>query len=214
VLKRPKDTDAADGEQKPADKKDQLLALFGKSTPSNTAAPLAPPSVESKPAAVERKEGTGDQKNRLLDLFNTSSNVSTPTAAPSTAPPPAPRIQPEQRPISSRQQQTLNTATARPAQYQQQNLLLDLFTNKRQGTPITSPGTPISPFTLGTPAVEEQKKRLQSLTGLANVTAAGPAGAADSGAQSPQEKKDFLMGFLNGVVRNEGYRGAGAAGRR
>ena len=207
VLKRPKGTDAAEGEQKPADKKDQLLALFGKSTPSNTSAPPAFWSVDSKPAALERRESTGDPKDRLLDLLNPSR----PTAAPSTAPPPAPRIEPEQRPISSRQQPPLNTAMSRPAQNQQQNLLLDLFTNKRQGTPTTSPGTPISPFTLGTPAVEEQKRRQQSLTGLANVSAAG---AAESGAQSPQEKKDFLMGFLNGVVRNEGYRGAGAAGRK
>ena len=214
VLKRPKDVDAADAGQKPADKKDQLLALFGKSTPSNMASPPVPTSAQPKPAALERKESTGDPKNRLLDLFNTSANVSTPTAAPSTAPPPAPRIEPEQRPMSSRQQPALNTAATRPAQNQQQNLLLDLFTNKRQGTPTTSPGTPISPFTLGTPAVEEQKRRLQSLTGLSNATAASPSGSADGGQQSPQEKKDFLMGFLNGVVQSEGYRGAGAAGRK
>jgi hypothetical protein len=49
---------------------------------------------------------------------------------------------------------------------------------------------------------------------LGNVTTAGAAGAADGGAQSPQDKKDFLMGFLNGVVQSEGYKGAGAAGRK
>jgi mRNA-decapping enzyme subunit 2 len=211
VLKRPKESDAADGEQKPADKKDQLLALFGKSTGQIAIEP-PPVPTNSKPAATERKESAGDQKNRLLDLFNTSSNASTPTAAPSQAPPRAPRIEPEQRPTSSRQLPTVSTTTSRPTQNEQQNLLLDLFTNKKQGTPTQSPGTPISPFTLGTPAIEEQKRRMGSLSGLVNVSAAGGvASSAGNAERSPQENKDFLMGFLNGVVRNEGSRAAGAA---
>ncbi len=104
----------------------------------------------------------------------------------------------------------MNTTTSRPAQYQQQNALLDFFS--KQGTPIDSPGTPISPFTLGTPAVEEQKRRMGSLSGLANANTAGSVvGSAGNAERSPRENKDFLMGFLNGVVRNEGSRAGGAA---
>ena len=84
VLKRPNDSDAADAEQKPADKKDQLLALFGKTASQSNAAP--PPSTELKPAVLERKESADNQKNRLLDLFNSSSNASTPATTHSAAP--------------------------------------------------------------------------------------------------------------------------------
>ena len=207
VLKRPKESDFVDSEQKPADKKDQLLALFGKTAPQSGAAASA--STETKPTVLERKESAANQKNRLLGLFNTASNTSTPPAAHSQAPPPAPRIEPEQRPTSTRQQPTLSTTAHKPTQSLQQNVLLDLFSGKKQSTPTQSPGTPISPFTLGTPAVEEQVKRFGGLTGLVRSTSIA---SVDGSEQSPQEQKDFLMGFLNGVVRNEGSKAV--AGRK
>ena len=215
VLKRPKAHESAspaasipEMEQKrPADKKDQLLALFGKapiSTPTPQSRPDAqtvPPSQndQSHPSAVD------ERKNSLLNLFNTPPSTQ-PTPTP-MAPPPAPKIEPERRPPSK------NTSAA-PGnrQQQQQNLLLDLFANKTSGTPITSPGTPISPFTLGTPA-QQQK------SGLPSGTPAGASGeqrsrlnsvtSSSSPTTTPVEAKEFLMGYLNGVVKSEGHRGGG-----
>lgn len=205
VLKRPKEIGAAETDHKPADKKGQLLALFGKTASKNTATP-PPASTSPHSSSSERNPSAENQKSRLLDLFNAST--------PAADPPPKPRIEPSQRPTSSRQQPSLSTASASAralGQSQQQNLLLDLFTGKRQGTPTTtSPGTPISPFTLGTPAVEELKKRMGSLSALANVVPTVGA-SGDGGEQSPQERKEFLMGFLEGVVRSE--RAGGGGGR-
>ncbi|KAK3700811.1 mRNA-decapping enzyme subunit 2 [Vermiconidia calcicola] len=197
LLKRPKasaDAVSDTEQQKPADKKDQLLALFGKS-------PAPSPSAQAPPPAPS--EQSNERKDALLGLFgNTSSQQPTPSPAPALAatPPPAPRIEPERR-TSSR-----TAAPPMTSKPQQQNLLLDLFHTKgtkytsssAQGTPLTSPGTPISPFTLGTPA----RSRLGS---VASITS--------DGSSTPTEAKEFLMGYLNGVVRNEGLRGAGARGR-
>ncbi|KAK3683098.1 mRNA-decapping enzyme subunit 2 [Vermiconidia calcicola] len=192
LLKRPKasvDAVSDKEQQKPADKKDQLLALFGK-TSSPSPAAQAPPS-----APIEQPN---DRQNALLGLFSQSSSQQpTPSPAPALAPtpPPAPRIEPERRPSS----RTAPPTTSKP---QQQNLLLDLFhkhpSTSAQGTPLTSPGTPISPFTLGTPA----RSRLGSVASIQS-----------DGSSTPTEAKEFLMGYLNGVVRNEGLRGAGARRR-
>lgn len=205
VLKRPKEADGAptdpplEMEQKPADKKDHLLALFGKGpTTSTLTLPASQPGARGAPLPPQRNQSqaTEERKNSLLDLFNTPSTSNQPTPTP----PPAPRIEPEHRPTSSKRISTDPTSANRP---QQQSLLLDLFSRKDSGTPITSPGTPISPFTLGTPATATQPAGLRSRLGSVD----------SSGTKSPVEakSKEFLMGYLNGVVKNEGQR---AAGRR
>ena len=189
VLKRPQSSDAErkDIVENGPDKKDQLLALFGK-TPTVD----RPPAVQEQQqrGVAERKESQphGDERTALLGLFDTGNTRQ--QRAPSPAPPPAPIIQPS----------TQSTRTT--AHNKQQNLLLDLF-NKPSGTPTASPGTPISPFTLGTPAATQPPKRLP--TNLSSTTA-----SPTSSGGTLVEAKEFLMGYLNGVVKNEGYRGAGS----
>ena len=226
VLKRPKATDddaarlsssaaAGSGADRVArgagdagaDKKDQLLALFSKATP-------ATPAVGHTGAAEKAGRAEGQQEDALSGLFNDGSSSTQhqqhQQGRQSPNPPPAPRIEPERRPSANKttttpQQQQQAGQQSRPQQ-QQQNLLLNLFTKpSSSGTPpITSPGTPISPFTLGTPATEIGGASRRDRIGSVASNASGSAGG------TPVEAKEFLMGYLNGVVRNEGYRGAGA----
>ncbi|KAK5167745.1 mRNA-decapping enzyme subunit 2 [Saxophila tyrrhenica] len=211
VLKRSNGNESADTAQQPADKKDQLLALFGKTAPSARSTPSTQPAS----TGPNRPSPAPDsRKNSLLDLFSPPAVTSQqPTPTPAPAPPPAPRIEPERRPSSKAPPQV----TSAPAPPRQQNLLLDLFNNKTNtsATPVTSPGTPISPFTLGTPATTSGPSQLPGMAGgrtsrLASVSS--PDGSGSESAKTPTEAKEFLMGFLNGVVQ-EGYRGATSGAR-
>jgi mRNA-decapping enzyme subunit 2 len=190
------------------DKKDQLLALFGKSatkepgasSPVPVDAPIPSPSISQSRTPEQRK-------SNLLGLFNANQaevRIRTPE------PPPSPRLVPERTPLSSNH---------RPQSSQQH--LLNLFT--RPGSSNTnSPGTLISPFTLGSPATAgpsaklpdtaydsraatprgpESRSRLDSLS---NAMGKGTG----SGQQTPTDAKDMLLGYLNGVVQKESHRGA------
>lgn len=67
---------------------------------------------------------------------------------------------------------------------------------------MNSPNTPISPFTLGTPAT--------NVPASVGTSAAGEDIAGGKGSEKDRAKeKEFLMGYLDGVVRGEGFRGAG-----
>ncbi|KAK3631386.1 mRNA-decapping enzyme subunit 2 [Elasticomyces elasticus] len=197
------------------DKREQLLALFGKGGMAS------PPPVQKTPQPVVAPTAEG-RKSNLLNLFNTTSgnttpgSAATPTPAQSMPPPPppsAPHIQPEERP---RSQTVIHHRQKTP-----QNLLLEMF-NKPSTGKLDSPGTPISPFTLGTPA---QRQAPGSLLG--SLATSGPSGLSHeatangraststpsesrkgSGAGTPVETKGFLLDYLAGVVQKEGYKGA------
>lgn len=174
------------------EKREQLLKLFGKQeqqqerqeifTPAFDAA-SPPPTVRANEEDREMKE---ERRASLLNLFTPQH----PSAQAATAtPPPAPLLQPSHR-------STMHAGEQRKAPT---NTLLDLF-NKPSTRPISSaggalqsPGTPISPFVLGTPGgfVESGKGSLRS-----------PAVAGDEGART----RDFLRGFLDGVGREGGRR--------
>lgn len=188
------------------DKKDQLLALFGKRTQSSAApVPTQAQNTTSKiSSAPTEPQQDRQQKNPLLDLLQGSQAEK----APKTPEPPAsPDLIPQRKP----------SAQGSGSQH-----LLNLFTKPSTalGNRLNSPGTPISPFTLGTPATtlsmdkmshaayeampraSENKSRLGSIaSGMSNGTRSG------SGAQTPTEAKDLLLGYLNGVVQSEGYKG-------
>lgn len=73
---------------------------------------------------------------------------------------------------------------------------------------MTSPGTPISPFTLGTP-VSNTQGHARQMSGLGESLANANTGNAGNEAKGKEGEKEFLMGFLNGVVKGEGSRGGG-----
>lgn len=238
------------------DKREQLLALFGKGGGVGSPLPAAGIAQESAPPPNEAET----KKAGLLGLFTTASPASTSFAAatPTTStptptpmqPPPRPALAPERKPSS----QHINPQLQRQ-QTPQQNVLLDLFTRpSASGVKVESPGTPISPFTLGTPAqrhapmtlgghsrqasnlsaaagVEEvggrrgstptpttpmpgamggegQRSRLGSLASVEGGSGKGDGSRKGSGAGTPVEAKGFLLDYLNGVVRKEGYKGA------
>ena len=220
VLKRPTEVhaDGLDTRQRqssvlrtPAadDKKDQLLALFGKSPQSS----VAPVPVRAQPA-VQRKSPApapqpAQQRNALLDLFqgnHAEVTIKTPE------PPPSPKLAPERKPSDQ------------GARTQHSQLdLLKLFTKPSASGPsrLNSPGTPISPFTLGTPATNMSMEKLpsaaydmtprgsvESRSRLSSMASVMSNGKGRSGSQTPTEHKDMLLGYLNGVVRSEGYKGA------
>ncbi|KAK3113046.1 mRNA-decapping enzyme subunit 2, partial [Teratosphaeriaceae sp. CCFEE 6253] len=242
------------------DKREQLLALFGKSGAAGAEPAASPPVAASpippRPSAPTPAAAAEGRKAGLLDPFNAGpagqrSGNSTPASATTMdahpPPPPPPQIQPERRPSS-------NTVIRHDRQQQApKNLLLDLFNRPSAGKlGVESPGTPISPFTLGTPAHGHAPTSLSALaggsgyssdngTGAKNTimsgvaqearrptpTAATPTtrdpsrdglGSAASVAEyrkggaagTPVETKGFLLSYLNGVVREEGYKGAGA----
>ncbi|KAK3058865.1 mRNA-decapping enzyme subunit 2 [Extremus antarcticus] len=215
VLKRSNGDGHSETAQPPADKKDQLLTLFGKPPTSTT--PTSPAQATPATTIIRPQQTSNTRNTNLLDLFNPP-----PTLSQQPTPPHAPRIEPERRPSA---RPTPHLSTAPPPK--QQNLLLDLF-NKTSCTPVTSPGTPISPFTLGTPATSSGPTQLPgTLNGRSGGPTQLPAAMASgrssrlasvsspggSGSGTPTEAKEFLMGFLNGVVRDEGHWGAGG-GRR
>lgn len=217
VLKRPSEdpTEAQDTTQRRASivhtpvaevgKKDQLLALFGKTaSPNPQPAPL--PASKSIAATTESSDDSS-QKSNLLNLF--SGNKAEVTIR-TPEPPPSPQILPERKPSSSGQR--IHTS---------QQHLLSLFT-KTSPSGMHSPNTPISPFTLGTPVGPVPSTRLPDTT--YDSTAASSRGSESqsrlgsltssslsnggSGQQTPTESKDLLLGYLTGVIKKEGHRGA------
>lgn len=101
-----------------------------------------------------------------------------------------------------------------------QNLLLDIFTrpsssqqqHRRTATPpINSPGTPISPFTLGTPVQGQgagfggRGERFGNLASAASSAGEREKAERKGSAGTPVEAKDreFLMGFLKGVAKGD-----------
>jgi mRNA-decapping enzyme subunit 2 len=131
---------------------------------------------------------------------------------PSPAPPSAPALQPTQRPVKPR------TPVPPPIMsHQPQNTLLDLFKKPSHGHSASpSMDSPISPFNLGSPhamrhgpgpMTEQPKSRLGSVTDASSRRGSGHATSGKgSGGATPTEQKDFLLGFLNGVVQKEGQR--------
>ncbi|KAM0722418.1 hypothetical protein Q7P37_001859 [Cladosporium fusiforme] len=185
-------------------KRDQLLALFSKS-PAPAQAPLQElpiTTVTSPPAAATSPPPANTHNNHLLNLFNASAPAQQTSPQASPAPPSAPSLQPAQRP-SKPKSPVPPPIIAQPPP----NALLDLF--KKPGGHVHSPSveSPISPFNLGSPhamrhgqlpfnrATEQPRSRLGSV-----------ASGSGSGTATPTEQKDFLLGFLNGVVQKEGQR--------
>lgn len=216
LLKRPKAADVADREKRPSEgndaKKEQLLALFSKETAAATPQGQQPPARAS--AQIVEQDDQPRNKianaNALLGLFNTDNTTghsnSSLKPSPSPDPPPAPKLSPSPRKVTP----AAFAAAPAPAPApliehhakDQRSLLLDLFhNNKPSSSPvINSPGTPISPFTLGTPTTHTPEAK-----------GGNSAVGASFSASSPVEgkEKEFLMGYLNGVVQGERYRGAG-----
>jgi mRNA-decapping enzyme subunit 2 len=134
------------------DKRDNLLALFGK-----TSSPLSHPTKASPPPPPPTAEKEAmqpiNQKDKLLNLFGAksptpsgSSFAPPPSSTKTMSPPTAPQLLSEPR-SSSRQSQQTTTSTS-------QQLLMNLFNNTNNPAhSVLSPGTPISPFALGTPIV-------------------------------------------------------------
>jgi len=157
--------------------------------------------VVPAPEAQTQTSAPTQRNNSLLDLLKGSN---TPPVIKTPEPPPAPQLVPERK---------VSQHGALPVgNHQKQQNLLNLFTKSGPYQPGGSPGTPISPFTLGTPAaskpressfseqsVEASRSRLGSLASVRS--------GMSSGQQTPTEAKDFMLGYLNGVVQKEGYRG-------
>jgi mRNA-decapping enzyme subunit 2 len=134
------------------DKRDNLLALFGK-----TSSPLSQPTKISSPppppAAEKEAIQPFNQKDKLLNLFGAKSPTPSansfappPSSSKTMSPPTAPQLLPEPRSSSRQSQQTASSTS--------QQLLLNLFNNTNNPAhSVLSPGTPISPFALGTPIV-------------------------------------------------------------
>ncbi|KAK4963325.1 mRNA-decapping enzyme subunit 2 [Elasticomyces elasticus] len=195
------------------DKREQLLALFGKGGMAS------PPPVQKTPQPVVAPTPEG-RKSNLLNLFSTTSGNTTPSSTvtptpaqnmPPPPPPSAPHIQPEERP---RSQTVIHHRQKTP-----QNLLLEMF-NKPSTGKLDSPGTPISPFTLGTPAQRQAPTSLLGSLATGGTSSLSHESAANgrvgtpsesrkgSGAGTPVETKGFLLDYLAGVVQKEGYKGA------
>ncbi|KAI7285573.1 DCP2-domain-containing protein [Hortaea werneckii] len=212
-------------------------------TPTAAAAPV------DSAAAQSRRESAAQAKDGLMSLLNSP----TQSSAATSMPPPAPMIAPSRQ--SSRQPPTISTTHAPQQQHQKQqvpqharhqtpqNALLDLFTRpdpshqQHQGKD-SIPGTPISPFALGTPASKTSFRQTRDgsafLSGLQHGPDYGngfPHSAANSGPRresnamiengngggsrsasraggsatpTGDNNKEFLLGFLNGVVKKAG----------
>ncbi|KAK0284538.1 mRNA-decapping enzyme subunit 2 [Friedmanniomyces endolithicus] len=215
------------------DKREQLLSLFGKELVASsppmpiTSQPPVPASASTAAPAAERKHHTPAPCNTATSSSTAQrSNTATPTPTSTNPmhPPPPPHVHAEKKPVTN-----VNTAT-HPRQPSLQNPLLDLF-NRPSTSKANSPGTPISPFTLGTPV---QRQALASSLSTSSPATSGvspgssgpPAqqpngnGSANgvrvqlgtsatesrkgSGAGTPVETRGFLLGYLKGVVEKEG----------
>ena len=198
-------------------KRDQLLALFSKSpavsqTPpqQSPAATPTPPVVASPPPQAPAPATS--HSNHLLNVLNatTAAPQSSTRSTTSPAPPSAPAIQPTHRPAKSRSPAPPHIVSY-PLPQQQQNSLLDLF--KRPSHAVSpSMESPMSPFTLGSPHGmrhgrdfdQVSKSRLGSVVSEGSRRGSGTGNNGSGGNATPTEQKDFLLGFLNGVVQKEG----------
>lgn len=200
-------------------KRDHLLALFGKAPATAQAPPqdLPATTISPPPAAVispiaQAPAPVSTHNNNLLNLFNKTAPSQQLSPQPSPAPPSAPALQPTHRPAKPR------TPVPPPIMsHQPQNSLLDLFKKPSHGHSASpSMDSPISPFNLGSPhamrhgtgpLAEQPKSRLGSVTDASSRRGSGNAASGKgSGGATPTEQKDFLLGFLNGVVQKEGQR--------
>lgn len=212
----PSDTNEGAANGDGSGKRDQLLALFSKSpavapTPPQASpdpAPTPPPAVVSPTSQAPAP--TTSHNNNLLNLFNSTAPTQQPSPQPSPAPPSAPSLQPAQRPAKPRTPAPPPIISHPP----QQNSLLDLFKKAPGHAASPSIESPISPFNLSSPQAmrhpsgEAQKSRLGSVTSADSRRGSGNAAASGrgSGGATPTEQKDFLLGFLNGVVQKEGHK--------
>ncbi|KAK0941730.1 mRNA-decapping enzyme subunit 2 [Friedmanniomyces endolithicus] len=215
------------------DKREQLLSLFGKElvassppVPSISRSPV-PASASTAAPAEQRKHQTPAPRNTATSSSTAQrSNTATPTPTSTNPmrPPPPPHIHAEKKPVTN-----VNTTT-HPRQPSLPNPLLDLF-NRPSTSKANSPGTPISPFTLGTPVPRQAPAGSLSTSSPAtsgvNPGSSGPPaqqangnGSANglrvqlgtsatesrkgSGAGTPVETRGFLLGYLKGVVEKEG----------
>lgn len=185
-------------------KRDQLLALFSKSPAVPQASPQALPAttVSPSPTAASSPPPASANNNHLLNLFNATAPAQQTSPQPSPQPPSAPSLQPAQRPSKAKSPVPPPIIAQQP-----QNSLLDLFKKPTSHVHNPSVESPISPFNLGSPhamrhgplsgnrGTEQPRSRLGSV-----------ASGSGSGTATPTEQKDFLLGFLNGVVQKEGQR--------
>ncbi|CAK3806887.1 mRNA decapping complex subunit 2 [Lecanosticta acicola] len=216
VLKRPS-TGTYEGERPSSvshengdGKKDHLLSLFGKPTSSATPPPPASPQA----TVTTEPQRSSQHHSGLLSLFNGKTGALSTAKTPEPTPPPAPQLVPERKPSQQ--------ATQAHGGPQQQQLLLNLF-NKQSSSAASSPGTPISPFMLGYPMAKESphikqqlplpgqalvsRSRLGSIASNASNGTPRPSGQQTPTSATPTaETKDFLLGYLNGVVQKEGSR--------
>nr|OQO27425.1 hypothetical protein B0A51_07876 [Rachicladosporium sp. CCFEE 5018] len=177
-----------------AGQQERLLTLLKRPAAQETSpsrpASSAPPS---QPSATTSKDA-------LLGLFQPKppQSASIPTIASRPQPPRAPSLQPETRSAK---------AVPAPIHTSQGLTLLNLF---RKGSPSTE--TPISPFALGSPE-QARHQKLPSRSRLGEPGTEQPKGRLGSVSSSgrgtptvttPTEAKDFLLGYLNGVVEKEG----------
>ncbi|KAK5109271.1 hypothetical protein LTR62_007145 [Meristemomyces frigidus] len=211
------------------DKRDQLLALFSKpsvSSPSPSTPALASPPENSMNDAM-KPLGSAQQ------TVSGRAQSQQPVPQLASMPPPPPSL-------LNAQSRSSSNHSVHQRQQTPQNLLLDLF-NKPSilQHKLNSPGTPISPFALGTPAtryapnhrditapINPEEARVTSVTptpgtdgarsrlgSMASINGQGKGEGSrkGSGAGTPVEAKGFLLGYLNGVVAKEGYKGNGGA---
>lgn len=164
-----------------------------------TSAEASDSEIASASVPEIQAQSSTHRTNSLLDLLN-GRNAQPVVKTPE--PPPAPQLQPER--------QTSQDFTLPVGNHQKQQHLLNLFTKTGSYPKLGgSPGTPISPFTLGTPASSKPREPSFSEQALERsrpriVSAVSARSGASSGQQTPTEAKDFMLGYLNGVVQKEG----------
>lgn len=192
------------------DKRDQLLALFGRKDASSQPPPSAPrPILASKPVSTSVSP-------RPSSTLNETEATGISMAHPRVRPGPSPSSLPYLPAIEKVTPVSSGTKAAT------QETLLNLFTRTSSSPPVPSPtassldrkstyintlqnppgpglGSPISPFVLGTPArhFASQAKEVSSPIS---------AGGRSTGTPTPTEAKGFLLNYLNGVVQKEGAR--------
>lgn len=156
-------------------------------------------------AARENQTQAQIQRNNpLLDLLNGRGGSGSPPVIKTPEPPPAPQLQPERK--------TSHHGALPVGSHQKQQNLLNLFTKPGSFPQLGgSPGTPISPFTLGTPAASKSRDASFSEQSDASRSRLGSMASIrsgrSSGQQTPTEAKAFMLGYLDGVVQKEGNRG-------
>ena len=199
------------------DKRDKLLALFGKTAATTSPVPTAPTVTkvhdaaagkEDKPPVLKYEGGEGasqQQQPKALASDPPKLHYANGIGKNESLPPSKPLIRPSP---SSRPPSSSNTASLPPTSTR----LLNLFTSS--AAPLKSPGsgsTPISPFTLGTPMSHSPSNSVGENAGgaarsrLNSVVDANGVGGR-KGSTTPVEAKGFLRGYLEGVVRAEGKR--------